>query len=58
MSHKWYPNLGAAVLEIHEEQILAYLQENHPGKTLEDVADPGVIIQECYVLRNSRDIVP
>nr|VFJ44556.1 MAG: RHS repeat-associated core domain-containing protein [Candidatus Kentron sp. FW] len=33
-------------LEIYEEQILDYLRVNHPGKTLEDVADPGVIIRE------------
>lgn len=33
-------------LEIYEEQILEHLQNNHPGKTLEDIADPGVIIKE------------
>nr|VFK45843.1 MAG: RHS repeat-associated core domain-containing protein [Candidatus Kentron sp. TC] len=33
-------------LEIYEEQILDYLRVNHPGRTLEDVADPGVIIRE------------
>ncbi len=33
-------------LEIYEEQILGYLRTNHPGKTLEDVADPGTIIRE------------
>ena len=31
-------------LEIYEEQILTWLHANHPGKTLEDVADPGVIV--------------
>ncbi len=31
-------------LEIYEEQILDYLAINFPGRTLEDVADPGVII--------------
>ncbi len=31
-------------LEIYEEQILDYLATNHPGKTLEDVADPGTIV--------------
>lgn len=31
-------------LEIYEEQILNYLETNFPGKTLEDVADPGTII--------------
>ena len=30
--------------EIYEETVLEYLRVNHPGKTLEDVADPGVII--------------
>ncbi len=30
--------------EIYEQQILDYLKINFPGKTLEDVADPGVII--------------
>ena len=41
-------------LEIYEEQILEYLGINHPGKTLEDVADPGVIIrEEGLVLPNS-----
>jgi RHS repeat-associated protein len=33
-------------LEIYEEQILSYLQTNNPGKTLEDVADPGKILQQ------------
>ena len=31
-------------LEIYEEQILDWLKTNYPGKTLEDVADPGRII--------------
>ena len=31
-------------IEIYEEQILNYLAANHPGKTLEDVADQGTII--------------
>ncbi|MEW6221089.1 MAG: DUF6531 domain-containing protein, partial [Thermodesulfobacteriota bacterium] len=31
-------------LEIYEDQILTWLRANHPGKTLEDVADPGKII--------------
>ncbi|RLP52930.1 MAG: hypothetical protein D6160_18130 [Ketobacter sp.] len=31
-------------LEIYEEQILDWLNVNHPGKTLDDVADPGTII--------------
>ena len=31
-------------IEIYEEQILNYLATNHPGKTLEDVADQGTII--------------
>lgn len=30
--------------EIYEEQIIEWLKTNQPGKTLEDVADPGVII--------------
>ncbi|HEB55763.1 MAG TPA: transglutaminase domain-containing protein, partial [Gammaproteobacteria bacterium] len=30
--------------EIYEAQILDYLKANFPGKTLNDVADPGVII--------------
>lgn len=33
-------------LEIYEEQILDYLKTNNPGKTLEDVADAGTIIQQ------------
>ncbi len=33
-------------LEIFEEQILDYLRTNNPGKTLEDVANPGTIIPE------------
>lgn len=31
-------------LEIYEMEILDWLAVNHPGKTLEDVADPGTII--------------
>ncbi|PKM37246.1 MAG: hypothetical protein CVV06_06910, partial [Gammaproteobacteria bacterium HGW-Gammaproteobacteria-10] len=31
-------------LEIYEEAMLAYLKTQYPGKTLEDVADSGVII--------------
>jgi YD repeat-containing protein len=31
-------------LEIYEEQIIDYLATYRPGKTLEDVADPGTII--------------
>lgn len=33
-------------LEIFEEQALVYLRENHPGITLEDVIDEGVIVAE------------
>ena len=33
-------------LEIYEEQLLAYLRGNFPGKTLEDVADAPTIIRE------------
>lgn len=33
-------------LEIYEAQILDYLRVNYPGRTLEDVADPGVIIAQ------------
>nr|VFK56046.1 MAG: YD repeat-containing protein [Candidatus Kentron sp. TUN] len=33
-------------LEIYEETILDYLRVDYPGKTLEDIADPGVIIRE------------
>ena len=43
-------------LEIYEEQILTYLQTTpqFAGKTLEDVADPGVIIrEEGAILPNS-----
>ena len=32
--------------EIYEEEILEYLRINHPGKSLEDVADTGTIIKE------------
>ena len=33
-------------LEIYEEQAMAYLREKHPGVTLEDVIDKGVVIRE------------
>jgi len=33
-------------LEIFEEQVLAYLRANHPGKTLEDVIDKGTLLPE------------
>ncbi|MDP2788298.1 MAG: transglutaminase-like domain-containing protein [Pseudomonadota bacterium] len=33
-------------LAIYEEQVLSWLRANHPGKTLEDVADPGEIVKE------------
>lgn len=33
-------------LEIYQEQILGWLRTTAPGKTLEDVADPGTIIAE------------
>lgn len=33
-------------LTIYEEQVLAWLRVNHPGKTLEDVADAGEIVKE------------
>lgn len=33
-------------LEIFEEQALAYLRQNHPGITLEDVIDWGEVIRE------------
>lgn len=33
-------------LQIYEEQILAYLRTNYPGKTLEDVVDAGEIVPE------------
>lgn len=37
--------------EIYEEQILTYLQTNHPGKTLEDVAYTGnIIAQDSLIL--------
>ena len=35
-------------LEIYEEQALAYLRDNHPGVTLEDVIDEGTIIPETH----------
>lgn len=38
--------LDKSPLEIYQEQILDYLAQNHPGKTLEDVADAGVIVAE------------
>ena len=45
-------------LEIYEEQILAYLRTNYPGKTLEDVADPGVIVRDdSLILPNSLPYV-
>src|SRR5208283_227465 len=33
-------------LEIYQNQVLAYLQSNYPGKTLDDVAYTGAIITE------------
>ena len=37
---------GKNPLEIFEEEILAYLVSNHPGKTLENVADNAEILSE------------
>ena len=38
-------------LEIYEEQVLAWLQTNYPGKTLEDVAYTGdIIVQKNLIL--------
>ena len=33
-------------LEVYKLEVLKYLQTQYPGKTLEDVKDPGVIIKE------------
>lgn len=33
-------------LTIYEEQVLTWLRANYPGKTLDDVADPGEIAKE------------
>ncbi len=38
--------LGKNPLRIYEEQILDYLEEHHPGKTLDDVLYQGTIIPE------------
>ncbi len=45
------PNYVAGIenkspLEIFEEQSLAYLRQNHPGVTLEDVIDAGEVIKD------------
>lgn len=33
-------------LTIYEEQVLDWLRTNHPGKSMDDVADPGAITRE------------
>ncbi|VEN74187.1 hypothetical protein EPICR_30120 [Candidatus Desulfarcum epimagneticum] len=40
------PYMDKNPLEIYKEEILKYLRDNHPGKTLNDVMDPGKIIPE------------
>jgi len=43
--------MNKSPLEIYEEQILAWLQTNHPGKTLEDVAYAGdIVVQDNLIL--------